>query len=140
MRLFRLLLLSLWACSFSVRAEMPDHLTFPAEGARLLLWVASERGLAEPEVHAAQQLAVQSVETWSLDLVGAYFLPQLASSMDAVPPQDVGDDAHGTRPGGSESAGHRAQGFVHPAHGPVGQVRVEEPHRRCRDTRGLLTA
>lgn len=89
MRLFRLLLLSLWACSFSVRAEMPDHLTFPAEGARLLLWVASERGLAEPEVHAAQQLAVQGVETWSFDLVGAYFLPQLASSMDAVPPQDV---------------------------------------------------
>jgi hypothetical protein len=31
------------------------------------------------------------VETWSLDLVAAYFLPQLASSMDAVPPRDLAD-------------------------------------------------
>ncbi len=89
MRLIRLLLLSLWMCSCAVRTEMPDHRIFPAEGATLLLWVASERGLAEPEVHAAQQLAAQGMETWSLDLVGAYFLPQLASSMDAVPQQDV---------------------------------------------------
>jgi len=91
MRFFRLLLLSAWACSFAVRAAVPDHQVFPAQGPQLLLWVASERGRAEPEVHAAQQLAAQGVETWSLDLVAAYFLPQLPSSMDAVSPQDLAD-------------------------------------------------
>lgn len=89
MRFFRWLLLSVWACSFAARAGLPDHQVFPARGPQLLLWVASERGRAEPEVHAAQQLAAQGVETWSLDLVAAYFLPQLPSSMDAVPPQDL---------------------------------------------------
>ncbi len=91
MSFFRFLLLSLWACSFAARADVPDHQVYPADGQQLLLWVASERGRAEPEVHAAQQLAAQGVETWSLDLVSAYFLPQLASSMDTVPAQDVAD-------------------------------------------------
>ncbi len=91
MRFFSVLLLSAWACSFAARADVPDHRVFPARGQQLLLWVASERGRAEPELHAAQQLAAQGVETWSLDLVAAYFLPQLPSSMDAVPPQDLAD-------------------------------------------------
>lgn len=91
MSFFRFLLLSLWACSIAARADVPDHRVYPAEAQPLLLWVASERGRAEPEVNAAQQLAAQGVETWSLDLVSAYFLPQLASSMDAVPAQDVAD-------------------------------------------------
>jgi hypothetical protein len=91
MRFFRFLLLSLWACAFTVRADLPDYQAFPAEGDRLLLWVASERGRAEPELQAARQLAGQGVATWSLDPVNAYFLPQLPSSMDAVPPQDMAD-------------------------------------------------
>ena len=91
MRFFRFLLLSLWVGSFAARADVPDHQVYPADGQQLLLWMASERGRAEPEVHAAQQLAAQGVETWSLDLVAAYFLPQLASSMDAVPRQDLVD-------------------------------------------------
>ncbi|MHB1186891.1 hypothetical protein [Thiobacillus sp.] len=91
MRFLGFLLLGMWACSFAARADAPDHQVYPADGQQLLLWVASERGRAEPEVHAAQQLAAQGVETWSLDLVAAYFLPQLASSMDAVPPQDLAD-------------------------------------------------
>jgi hypothetical protein len=91
MRFFRFLLLSLWACVFTVRADLPDYQAVPAEGDRLLLWVASERGRAEPELQAARQLAGQGLETWSLDPVNAYFLPQLPSSMDAVPPQDMAD-------------------------------------------------
>ena len=91
MRVLRMLLLGAWACSFAVRAELPDHRVFPAEGERLLLWVASERGRAEPELQAAEQLAAQGVETWSLDPVDAYFLPQLPSSMDAVPLDDLVD-------------------------------------------------
>lgn len=91
MRFFGFLLLGLWAFPFAVRAELPDYRAFPADGGRLLLWAAPERGRTEPELRAAQQLAAQGVETWSLDLVSAYFLPQLASSMDAVPPQDLAD-------------------------------------------------
>jgi hypothetical protein len=89
MRLFRWLLLSAWACSFTVRAELPDYQAFPAEGERLLLWVASERGRTGPEMRAAEQLAARGLEAWSLDLVDAYFLPQLPSSMDAVPLDDL---------------------------------------------------
>ena len=89
LRLFRLLILGLWACTLDARAGLPDYRAFPAQGGQLLLWVASERGLTEPEVHAAQQLAAQGVETWSLDLADAYFLPQLPSSMDAVPLPDL---------------------------------------------------
>jgi hypothetical protein len=91
MRFFRWLLLSVWTVSFAVQADVPDHQVFPAQGPQLLLWVASERGRAEPELHAAQQLAAQGVEIWMLDLVAAYFLPQLPSSMDAVPAQDMAD-------------------------------------------------
>ena len=100
MRFFRFLLLSLWACSFAVRADMPDYRAFPAEGARLLLWVASERGRAEPELQAAQQLAERGIAVWSLDPVSAYFLPQLPSSMDAVPAQDMADWLRAAQAGG----------------------------------------
>lgn len=89
MRFFRFLLLGVWVCSFAARADMPDYRAFPAEGARLLLWVASERGRAEPELQAAQQLAERGMAVWSLDPVSAFFLPQLPSSMDSVPAQDL---------------------------------------------------
>ncbi|MGK2953643.1 MAG: hypothetical protein ACSLEZ_14840 [Thiobacillus sp.] len=91
MRFFRFLILSLYACLPAAQADVPDYRTFPATGQQLLLWVASERGRAEPELRAAQQLAAQGVEVWSLDLASAYFLPQLASSMEAVPRQDMVD-------------------------------------------------
>jgi len=79
---------------------MPDYRAFPAEGARLLLWVASERGRAEPELQAAQQLAERGMAVWSLDPVSAYFLPQLPSSMDAVPAQDMADWLRAAQAGG----------------------------------------
>jgi len=100
MRFFGFLLLSAWACSFAARADMPDYRAFPAEGARLLLWVASERGRAEPELQAAQQLAERGMAVWSLDPVSAYFLPQLPSSMDAVPAQDMADWLRAAQAGG----------------------------------------
>ncbi|MHB1086031.1 MAG: hypothetical protein ACYCZA_14490 [Thiobacillus sp.] len=91
MRFFRFLLLSLWACTFGAQADLPDYQVIPAKGDQLLLWVASERGRAEPELQAAQKLAAQGVEVWSLDALNAYFLPQLPRSMDAVPQQDIAD-------------------------------------------------
>lgn len=83
--------MSLWAVAFGVRAELPDYQVFPAKGTQLLLWVASERGLAEPEVQAARKLAAHGVEVWSLDPLSAFFLPQLSRGMDAVPQQDLAD-------------------------------------------------
>ena len=77
------------AGTLSAYADAPDHRVFAAEGDRRVLWVSPERGRTEPELHAAAQLAARGVETWSLDLVSAYFLPQLPSSMDAVPAADM---------------------------------------------------
>jgi len=73
----------------AAHADLPEHRIFAAAGERLLLWVSSERGRTEPELHAAGQLAARGVETWSLDPVNAYFLPQLPRSMDAVPTPDM---------------------------------------------------
>jgi len=89
MRFFRIFLSGLWLCSFAAHAGMPDYQVFPTAGERLLLWMASERGRSEPELAAAQQLAAQGVEVWSLDPANAYFLPQVPSSMDALPVQDL---------------------------------------------------
>jgi len=100
MHFFRFLLLSLWAAAFGAQAGLPDYQSFPASGDRLVLWVASERGRAEPELRAAQRLAEQGTEVWSLDLVNAYFLPQLPSSMDELPPQDLADWLRAAQAGG----------------------------------------
>lgn len=70
-------------------AGQPDYRTFPAAGERLLLWAASERGLAAAEVEAARKLAAQGIEVWSLDPVNAYLLPPLPSSLEAVPTTDM---------------------------------------------------
>ncbi|HYR05826.1 MAG TPA: hypothetical protein VEP71_04010 [Gallionella sp.] len=89
MRFFRVFLSGLWLCAFAAHAGMPDYQVFSATGERLLLWMASERGRSEPELAAARQLAAQGVEVWSLDPAGAYFLPQVPSSMDALPVADL---------------------------------------------------
>lgn len=91
MRLFRILWLSLGLCAFGARADLSEYQVFAASGDRLVLWVASEYGRSEPELQAARKLAAQRVEVWSLDPVDAYFLPQLPSSLDEVPPQDMAD-------------------------------------------------
>ena len=101
MRFFRFLLLSLWMVAFGAQAGL-DYQAFPANGERLVLWVTSERGRAEPEVHAAQKLAGQGVEVWLLDLVNAYFLPPLSSSLDKVPPQDLAGWLRTAQAGGKQ--------------------------------------
>ena len=62
---------------------------FPAGGKKLLLWFASERGVAPAEVRAAQNLAGRGIEVWQFDLTAAFFLPQTNSSMDGISPADV---------------------------------------------------
>lgn len=102
MRQIGFLLLCLWAAA--ARAVLPDYQAFPATGERLLLWVASERGRAGPELDAARQLAGQGIEVWSLDPVGAYFLPQVSSSMDAVPVDELADWLRAAQAGGKRVA------------------------------------
>lgn len=131
MRLFRLLLLSAWACSFTVRAELPDYRTFSAEGAGLLLWVASERGRTGPELRAAERLAAQGVETWLLDPVDAYFLPQLPSSMDAVPPVDLVDWLRAGRATGKRVAVYAVARAAVPVLRGVALLQPEERQGVC---------
>lgn len=99
-----LLLLSLWAGVSGVRADLPSYRVFPAKGERLVLWVASERGLARHEILAAQKLAARGLEVWAIDLLEAYFLPQLASGMDEVPQQDMADWLRAAQGGGKRVA------------------------------------
>lgn len=91
MKPLRLIGFLLTVCVTAAHAEVPDHRVFPAQGGHLLLWMSSERGRAEPELEAAHKLAAQGVEVWSLDPTGAYFLPQLSRSMDAVPKNDIAE-------------------------------------------------
>lgn len=89
MRFFSFILSGLWLCACAAHASMPDYQAFPADGQRLLLWVASAHGRSDPELVAAQRLARHGVEVWSLDPASAYFLPQVASSMDMLPAGDM---------------------------------------------------
>lgn len=73
------------------RADVPEHRVFDAAGERLVLWISAERGRTEPELRAAEGLAARGIETWSLDLVSAYFLPQLPRSLDSAPARDMAD-------------------------------------------------
>jgi hypothetical protein len=110
---------------------LPDYQAFPAEGERLLLWVASERGRTEPELRAAERLAVQGVETWSIDLVDAYFLPQLADSMDAVPLQDLADWLRAAQASGKRVAVYAVARAAAPVLRAVATLRSVERQRLC---------
>lgn len=95
----------IFACLFAVLAAMhayaeeaaialPSGETlaysrYPAQGRELLLWFASERGLAPAEIQAARDLAAKGTEVWQFDFVTAFFLPQTNSSMDGIGAQDV---------------------------------------------------
>lgn len=102
MRFFRWVLLGLWLCASAAHAGMPDFQEFPATGQRLLLWVASERGRTGPELDAARKLAAQGVEVWSFDPANAYFLPQVPSSMDALPVQELAAWLRSAQAGGKQ--------------------------------------
>lgn len=91
MRLLGWLVLGLAMCAPVAQADLPDYQVFQGDGDRLLLWAAPERGRTEPELQAARLLAGRGISVWSLDAVSAYFLPQLPSSMDALPAQDMAD-------------------------------------------------
>jgi hypothetical protein len=69
--------------------ESITYARYPADSKDLLLWFASERGLAPTEIQAAQDLAAKGTEVWQFDLTAAFYLPQTHSSMDAIKVQDM---------------------------------------------------
>jgi len=58
--------------------------SYKAEGESIFLWFPSESGLLAQEKKIAKQLTKSNIEIWLADMLGAYFLPALASSIDRV--------------------------------------------------------
>ncbi len=85
-------------------AALPDAQVFAGGDARLLLWVASERGRTPPELDAAAKLAAAGTTVWSLDPASAFFLPQLPSSMDAIPVGNMADWLEAALAGGRSAS------------------------------------
>ena len=59
----------------------------PAKGHVLFIWQPHEIGIQAVDQQLAQQLAAQGIETWLLDVLEDYFLPNTANNMDRVPAQ-----------------------------------------------------
>jgi thiol-disulfide isomerase/thioredoxin len=59
----------------------------PAKGNLLFIWQPHEVGLSPADQQLLHQLSAQGIETWQLDLLEDYFLPNTANNMDRIPPQ-----------------------------------------------------
>lgn len=79
------------AGGFALRAA--DGTEIPVDtagdGARLLLWVPSERGITAGDREIAARLAQRGFTVWLADLHGARFLDAVPSSMARIPAGDV---------------------------------------------------
>jgi len=62
-----------------------------AKGESLLLWLPSESGLLDQEKKQADKLKLANIETWFADMLGTYFLPALASSIDSIKSSDTAE-------------------------------------------------
>ena len=71
-------------------AEIPVE-RHPADGDAVLLWFPSEHGLRDGHREQARALQAAGVEVWLADPFGGHFLPEAASSFDAMPLDTVGD-------------------------------------------------
>ncbi|MEJ2359948.1 MAG: TlpA disulfide reductase family protein [Gammaproteobacteria bacterium] len=57
----------------------------PARGNLIFIWQANEVGIQQVDQQLMQQLADHGVETWLLDLLESYFLPNTPNNMERVP-------------------------------------------------------
>jgi hypothetical protein len=64
---------------------------YPATGTVIALWLTGQYGRSGEEEQAAAGLAAKGVETWLVDFLAPYFLPQLSSSWNQVPERDLCD-------------------------------------------------
>lgn len=63
----------------------------PSAGSHLLLWLPSEFGLVDETQGMANSLAKSGIEVWRAELLAAYFLPPVPSSINKVPVVDIAD-------------------------------------------------
>ncbi|MCB1877765.1 MAG: TlpA family protein disulfide reductase, partial [Chromatiales bacterium] len=89
-----LLLFSLPALADERYVELPDGLEVPVDqyagqGSGLLLWLPSEYGIQAQHRRVAAQLAKAGTDVWLADLFAGHFLPDVASSVDAIPAGEV---------------------------------------------------
>ncbi len=74
----------------SINAEVEVGVyQYGAGGDELLLWLPSESGLLPQEKAVARSLAAAGYPVWMADVLTAWFLPALPSSIDALPPTDL---------------------------------------------------
>lgn len=101
-RLLLLLLLALLTSVAARAATEEETLPLPsgvaitsqrhaAAGDSVVLWLSGQYGRLEEEQRAASYLAGQGMEVWLTDWLAPYFLPQVASSIEAVPDADLVD-------------------------------------------------
>ena len=62
-----------------------------ARGDTVAIWLPSEAGPQPVDEQLAAEMASLGVEVWRVDLLEAHFLPVLASSMDKLPAEDIGE-------------------------------------------------
>ncbi len=67
-----------------------DIRVFPAEGERLLLGFPCDEGKSVAEENTARSLANDGIEVWMPDMLSAYMLPKLRSSLHQIPGEDLG--------------------------------------------------
>ncbi|NOY66911.1 MAG: TlpA family protein disulfide reductase [Gammaproteobacteria bacterium] len=63
--------------------------SYNADGKTMYLWMPSESGLLDQERDFAATLVKNNIEIWFADMLGAYFLPALASSIDKIDSRDT---------------------------------------------------
>ncbi len=66
-----------------------DIRVFAADGGRLLLGFACDEGAGPAEEVTAAQLAMDGIEVWMPDMLSAYMLPKMPSSVRALPTASV---------------------------------------------------
>lgn len=66
-----------------------DLRVFPANGNKLLLGFPCDEGKSVAEEKTAQSLADDGIEVWMPDLLTAYMLPDVKSSLEKIPVQAV---------------------------------------------------
>jgi len=62
-----------------------DVRVFEADGDKLLLGFACDQGSSMAEEQTAQSLAMDGIEVWMPDMLSAYMLPKLRSSLHEIP-------------------------------------------------------
>lgn len=56
---------------------------------KLVLWLPSESGLLTQEIRQAKSLVAHGYSVWLADVLSAWFLPNLASSIDQLPAEEL---------------------------------------------------